>query len=211
MLFDDACLNLENRGTGGGYLGCSERTLMHTWWAKAIFTATSLAGGRAHTPHRPTINSPRLTPNSEVPVNFLRETGGSFSPARAPRRYRWGRGMPFALASYRSTGREAMTSIDKEGFVEFRFFRRNVGGVRIVGDFDQAWDGALDMTPGPDGWWAAKVAVRPGEYRFRYVADGDWYTDYASNGIEVTKSGVNSVLVVPERPATPRAAAKMVA
>ena len=105
-----------------------------------------------------------------------------------------------------------MTSIDKEGFVEFRFFRRNVGGVRIVGDFEEIRDGGFDMAPGPDGWWAARVALGPGEYRFRYVADGDGYPDYASNGIEVTKTGVSSVLVVPERrPVSLITAAKMVA
>jgi hypothetical protein len=105
-----------------------------------------------------------------------------------------------------------MTSIDKEGFVEFRFFRRDVSDVRIVGDFDDAWDGGFNMTAGSDGWWRAKVPLGAGEYRFRYVADGAWYTDYASNGIEVTKSGVNSVLVVPERSsARPAKAVKMVA
>ena len=105
-----------------------------------------------------------------------------------------------------------MTSIDKEGFVEFRFFRRDVSDVRIVGDFDDASDGGFNMTAGTDGWWGAKVVLGAGEYRFRYVADGAWYTDYASNGIEVTKAGVNSVLVVPERRnVAPSRAAKMVA
>ena len=105
-----------------------------------------------------------------------------------------------------------MTSIDKEGFVEFRFFRPNVRDVRIIGDFDDAWDGGFDMVVGSDGWWRAKVELRTGEYRFRYVADDAWYTDYASNGIDVTKRGVNSVLVVPERwGAAPAKASRMVA
>jgi 1,4-alpha-glucan branching enzyme len=105
-----------------------------------------------------------------------------------------------------------MTSIDKEGFVEFRFFRRDARDVRIVGDFDDAGDGGFAMRAGSDGWWHAKVPLQSGEYRFRYVADGAWYTDYASNGVEVTKSGVNSVLVVPERrDRRPTQAAKLVA
>jgi hypothetical protein len=37
----------------------------------------------------------------------------------------------------------------------------------------------------------------PGEYRFRYWADGHWFTDYASHGVELGKHGWNSVLVVP--------------
>ena len=91
-----------------------------------------------------------------------------------------------------------MTSVTKEGFVEFRFFRRDVNGVRVVGDFGTPGDGGFSMTGSPDGWWRAKVALDAGEYRFRYVADGDPFPDYASHGIEVSKAGVNSVLVVPE-------------
>jgi 1,4-alpha-glucan branching enzyme len=91
-----------------------------------------------------------------------------------------------------------MTSIGKDGCVEFRFFRRGVNDVRIVGDFGTSGDGGVSMTGEPGGWWRAKVALAAGEYRFRYVADGVWYADYASNGIEVSKLGPSSVLVVPE-------------
>ena len=105
-----------------------------------------------------------------------------------------------------------MTSIGEDGRVEFWFFRRDVSDVRVVGDFAQA-DGVFSMTGGPDGWWRATVALAAGEYRFRYVADGAPFPDYASHGIEVSKAGVNSVLVVPEcgTSAGRTAVAKMVA
>lgn len=90
-----------------------------------------------------------------------------------------------------------MTSVG-EGFVEFWFFRRDVSGVRIVGDFGPSFDSGVAMTGGPDGWWRASVPLEAGEYRFRYVADGASFADYASNGIEVSKTGINSILVVPE-------------
>jgi hypothetical protein len=48
------------------------------------------------------------------------------------------------------------------------------------------------------GWWVAEIEVPAGEHQFRYVADGEWYTDFAANGIEVTRQGVNSILFVPE-------------
>ena len=59
----------------------------------------------------------------------------------------------------------------------------------------------------------AEARFEPGEYRFKYVADGVWYTDYASNGIEPCKNGGNSILVIPEGSAhtTEKTAAKMVA
>ena len=92
-----------------------------------------------------------------------------------------------------------MTSVTRQGFVEFSFFRRDVTDMRVVGDFGTSGDGELAMTGSPDGWWRAEVALDAGEYRFRHVADGVWFTDYAFNGIEVSKAGVNSLLVVPER------------
>ena len=49
-----------------------------------------------------------------------------------------------------------------------------------------------------NGWWLARVELDAGEYRFRYVADGTWYTDFAAHGVEITQLGWNSVLVVPE-------------
>ena len=106
-----------------------------------------------------------------------------------------------------------MTSVTNEGRVEFWFFRRDVNDVRVVGDFGMSGDGGIAMTGSPDGWWRAEVALDAGDYRFRYVADGVWFTDYASNGIEVSKAGTNSLLVVPERKvrATRTVTAKMVA
>src|SRR5687767_1595070 len=111
-----------------------------------------------------------------------------------------------------------MTSIGEDGRVEFWFFRRDVSDVRVVGDFRTGdfaapADGGFSMTGGSDGWWRATVALAAGEYRFRYVADGDPFPDYASHGIEVSKTGVNSVLVVPESKASagPMSVAKMVA
>ena len=90
-----------------------------------------------------------------------------------------------------------MTSVG-EGIVEFWFFRRDVSDVRIVGDFAAPLDAGVAMTGGGDGWWRATLALGAGEYRFRYVADGAAFADYASNGIEVSKNGIRSVLVVPK-------------
>jgi 1,4-alpha-glucan branching enzyme len=106
-----------------------------------------------------------------------------------------------------------MTSVGRDGTVEFWFYRKGVRQVRVVGDFADWRGGGLDMCDRGDGWWRLSTRLDSGEYRFRYVADGQWYTDYASNGIEMDKAGVNSLLVVPERglyPA-PTEVAKMVA
>jgi 1,4-alpha-glucan branching enzyme len=89
-----------------------------------------------------------------------------------------------------------MTSLGRNGSVAFRFFRPGAREVSLAGDFND-WSKRLPMRGDAHGWWTLELPLPPGDYRFRYVADGQWYTDFASNGIEVTKLGWNSVLVVP--------------
>jgi 1,4-alpha-glucan branching enzyme len=88
-----------------------------------------------------------------------------------------------------------MTSMGRNGSVEFRFFRPDATAVALAADFND-WT-QLPMRRGAHGWWTLELELEPGEYRFRYVADGEWYTDFASNGVEVGKLGWNSILVVP--------------
>jgi 1,4-alpha-glucan branching enzyme len=93
-----------------------------------------------------------------------------------------------------------MTSLGKDDTVEFRFFRPGATEVTLAGDFND-WSERLPMRCDASGWWTLRLRLRPGEYRFRYVADGEWYTDFASHGIEVSKHGWNSMLLVPDRAA----------
>lgn len=92
-----------------------------------------------------------------------------------------------------------MTSVDKDGTVHFRFYRPAAAEVALAGDFS-GWSNRLPMRRDANGWWTLDLALPPGEYRFRYVADGEWYTDFASHGVEVTTVGWNSLLVVPDGP-----------
>ena len=94
-----------------------------------------------------------------------------------------------------------MTSYTNSGSIEFKFFRPQARSVRVMGDFNGWAQPGLALEPLGDGWWSASVCFNPGDYRFRYLADGIWYTDFASNGIELTKYGYNSLLVVPSTPA----------
>ena len=40
------------------------------------------------------------------------------------------------------------------------------------------------------------MKLPPGEFRFRYCADGVWYTDYAAFGVEPGQFGMDSVVYV---------------
>jgi len=90
-----------------------------------------------------------------------------------------------------------MTNVTQDGKVEFKFYRPDAAEVKIVGDFT-GWNMApIEMTSSGDGWWTLGKTFSGGEYRFRYLVDGQSYADYASYGIESTKTGWNSVLIVP--------------
>ena len=90
-----------------------------------------------------------------------------------------------------------MTSIRANGVVEFRFYRPGVAAASVKGDFDTASEELL-MCRDEAGWWTASAKLPAGEYRFRYLADGEWFADYAAHGVEFEKQAWRSVLVVPE-------------
>lgn len=90
-----------------------------------------------------------------------------------------------------------MTELGKDGIVRFSFYRPGVSRVAIATDVT-GWEPEHSMRSNGNGWWSATLALAGGEYRFRYVADGEWYADFASNGVEQRKGGGwDSILVVP--------------
>jgi 1,4-alpha-glucan branching enzyme len=89
-----------------------------------------------------------------------------------------------------------MTVIKDDGTVEFRFYRPAAHLVKLAGDFSHWASNAIPMHSEGQGWWATRLKLEVGEYRFRYIADGNWYTDFAANGIEVCREGWNSVLLI---------------
>ncbi|MFP4139580.1 MAG: isoamylase early set domain-containing protein [Phycisphaerae bacterium] len=81
----------------------------------------------------------------------------------------------------------------------FRFYRPGVREVLIAGDFND-WNAArTPMTSVGNGYWSAELDLPAGEYRFRYCADGEWFTDYAAFGVEPGEYGLDSLVRVPQR------------
>lgn len=83
-----------------------------------------------------------------------------------------------------------------ENLVEFRFYRPSAAEVFVVGDFTSWRERKIRMRRTPEGYWVAKVHLPPGSFRFRYLADGHWFTDYAAFGVEHGPYGLDSVLRV---------------
>lgn len=95
-----------------------------------------------------------------------------------------------------------MVTVHDDGMIEFSFYRPEVNKVGLAGDFNNWRTDTLKMERRPDGYWTLRVALPAGEYKFRYVADGMWYTDYAAHGVEPSRFGLDSMLLVPDRAVT---------
>ena len=86
----------------------------------------------------------------------------------------------------------------KEGLVEFLFYRPGAQTVHLSGDFNDWRENELPMRYVGEGYWLAQMRLPAGEFRFRYCADGTWFTDYAAFGLEPGRFGLDSVVRVPE-------------
>ncbi|MDM8006133.1 MAG: hypothetical protein QUV05_08310 [Phycisphaerae bacterium] len=93
-----------------------------------------------------------------------------------------------------------------DGTVEFRFYRPGARHVTLAGEFNGWNRTSLPMHVHSDGWWRYVIRLTPGCYQFRYLADGEWHTDYAAFGLEHGPFGVNSVVKVEPVPFSQTAA-----
>lgn len=91
-----------------------------------------------------------------------------------------------------------MVTIEGE-WVVFSFYRPGAKNVCVAGDFNGWRTGDIGMFSVGDGNWVARVRLPAGEYRFRYCADGEWFTDYAACGLEPGRFGMDSLVCVPHR------------
>ena len=82
-------------------------------------------------------------------------------------------------------------------WVEFSFFRPQARQVHLAGEFNNWQAGDLPMTRTEDGHWVARMRLPAGEFKFRYCADGEWFTDYAASGLTPGSFGLDSVVRVP--------------
>jgi hypothetical protein len=95
-----------------------------------------------------------------------------------------------------------MVTQTPDGMIVFQFYRPNVTQMAIAGDFN-GWQQSFQMTRSRDGWWRSQIELAPGTYRFRYIGDAKWFTDYAAFGVEPGPFGWNSVLKVDAPQALP--------
>lgn len=88
-----------------------------------------------------------------------------------------------------------MVTRTETGEWEFRFFRPGARKVHLVGDFNDWDEHAHPMKQLGLDLWHLRLRLPDGVYEFRYLADGEWYVDYAAFGVECSPFGCNSVIV----------------
>ena len=92
-----------------------------------------------------------------------------------------------------------MVHVDQTGKATFRFRHAATGPVFLVGDFCRWQKDHLPMRRVCEHEWMLMLRLPPGQYEFRYYADGRWFTDYAAFGINCNNfREFNSVLRVPK-------------
>ncbi len=103
-----------------------------------------------------------------------------------------------------------MVEVDSTGKTTFTFRHAGDGPVHVVGDFCRWHTDHLPMRRVGPQTWMLMMRLPPGTYRFRYVAGGEWYTDYAAFGVEMNPfKAWDSVLRVPKAKRPVRRAARV--
>ena len=81
--------------------------------------------------------------------------------------------------------------------VSFSLFEPDAKQVSLCGDFNEWSPNATPMKWKEGGRWAATVALAPGRYQYKFVADGRWMHDPAARENVSTQHGtLNSVVEV---------------
>ena len=100
-----------------------------------------------------------------------------------------------------------MVDVDVTGKTTFRFRYAAANQVFLVGDFSRWQTDHLPMRQAAPHEWVLMMRLPPGTYEFRYLADGQWFTDFAAFGVTRNQfHDWNSVLHIPKvRPAQAQA------
>jgi len=89
----------------------------------------------------------------------------------------------------------------------------------LLGDFNLWSPAAHPLERAEDGSLGVTVALEPGDYRFRYLVDGEWVNDDAADGLAPNLFGTTDSIVAiaaapvktapaPKKPRAARSAAK---
>ena len=80
---------------------------------------------------------------------------------------------------------------------QFKLFAPNANEVYITGDFNDWNTTALKARRFKDGTWKKSVKLKPGQYEYLFLVDGEWWTDPENLASIINQFGTeNSVISV---------------
>ncbi len=79
----------------------------------------------------------------------------------------------------------------------FRFYAPEAKEVQLAGDFNDWQPQPLKKPRKSNGFWEASLALKPGQYQYKFVVDGNWQVDpNHGNTIPNAFGTVNSLIQV---------------
>jgi hypothetical protein len=96
-----------------------------------------------------------------------------------------------------SKGESRPSQAPKTLSVRFALHKPDAKGVSLCGEFNGWSPNATSMKRHNDGHWETTVALAPGRYQYKFLADGDWLLDPAAQKNVPNEHGsLNSVIEV---------------
>lgn len=80
--------------------------------------------------------------------------------------------------------------------IEFKLLNPGAANVAVAGDFTQWQEAPVPLKKGKTGVWSAKLALKPGRYEYRYLVDGEWADDPASDERVENPFGSHNALII---------------
>ena len=81
---------------------------------------------------------------------------------------------------------------------EFSLHAPEATKVYLAGDFNDWNPEQYSMRKFKSGMCTKKLKLAPGRYEYKFVVDGEWWTDPANDNCQKTDVGMNSVIDVGE-------------
>ena len=82
--------------------------------------------------------------------------------------------------------------------VRLEFYHPTAKAVAVAGTFNDWRPESTQMVALGEGQWRKELVLRPGEYEYLFVVDGEWFTDPSAKASSPNPfGGLNSVLAVP--------------
>jgi len=79
--------------------------------------------------------------------------------------------------------------------IEFKLYAPSAKNVALAGDFNKWNPQTLKMKKDGNGTWKAKVSIPCGKHEYKFVVDGNWWTDPSCKSVSTNSLGSQNSIV----------------